>query len=57
MDDMDITIYFVGTDEDDAKANLIFDSYDSAQDYQSDNPGTEIFSASATIDLSTFKAA
>lgn len=55
--DMEITVYFVGTDAEDAQASLIFDSYDSAQDYKNDNPGTEIFSATATIDLSTFKAA
>lgn len=45
------TIYFVGEDADDAASSLFFDSWESAESYRLDNPGTRIFSAPAVISL------
>ena len=42
-------LYLVGIDEEDAKASLFFDSFESAQSYCFDNIGTKIYSVSATI--------
>ena len=50
-----LTVYLVGTDEHDALANMPFDSPDSAEKYQSDNPGTRVFSVTASIDPSTIE--
>lgn len=44
VNDLDVTVYFVGVDKNDAKANM-FDSYQSAESYANDNPGTRIFGA------------
>jgi hypothetical protein len=52
---MDITLYLVGTDEDDAQQNFPFDSAESAQSYADDNPGTLVFSVTAFIDFSTIE--
>ena len=52
---MDITLYLVGTDSDDAQSNFPFDSFESAESYQQDNPGTKIYSVTARIDFSTME--
>lgn len=54
---MDITLYLVGTDEDNARETFPFDSYESAQSYSDDNEGTEVFIVNATIDFSTIERA
>ena len=50
---MTITLYLVGTDAEDAAEGLIFDSIESAESYQQDNPGLTIYEASATIHTDT----
>lgn len=50
---MEITLYLVGTDADDACTNFPFDSFESAESYQADNPDTEIYSVQAFIDFTT----
>lgn len=53
---LELTIYFVGTDEITAAAGLPFDAYESAQSYLADqgpDTGENIYSATATVDLST----
>lgn len=52
---MDITLYLVGTDQDEAEANFPFDSISSARSFADDNPGTQVFSVTATIDFNTVK--
>lgn len=53
VNDMEITLYFVGKDADEAQEGLPFDSQESAVSYQDDNPGTAIFSALALVDFTT----
>ena len=55
MSTMPITVYLVGTDVDDACSTFPFDSYESADDYSRDNPGTWIYEVEAIIDFSTIK--
>lgn len=55
VNDLQITLYFVGTDEDDAQQNMPFDSLESAFSYQQDNPGTKIYSARGLIDFTTME--
>ena len=50
---IELTLYLVGVDADDAQQNMPFDSYESAQSYSYDNPGTTIFTVQAKIDLTT----
>lgn len=52
---MEITLYLVGVDEDDAMETFPFDSQESAEDYSKDNPGTTVFSVTARIDFSTIE--
>lgn len=52
---MPITVYLVGTDIDDACSTFPFDSYESADDYSRDNPGTRVYEVDAVIDFSTIK--
>lgn len=52
---VEITVYLVGTDEDDAQGGWPFDSYRSAREFQLDNPGTKIWSVGATIDFDTME--
>ena len=52
---MEITLYLVGTDADDAQQNLPFDSAESAEDFMADNPGTKLYAVTATIDFSTIE--
>lgn len=54
---VDITLYLVGTDEDDAQQNLPFDSEESAQSFADDNEGTVVYAVSATIDLGSIRPA
>lgn len=46
---LDITLYLVGEDKEDAAGSFPFDSYESAGSYQLDNPGTRIYSVDALI--------
>lgn len=46
---MDLTIYLVGDNEEDAKNSLPFDSFESAEEY-SYNVGGNVYSVTATID-------
>jgi hypothetical protein len=46
---MDITLYLVGTDEEDALNRMPFDSVESASSYADDNPGTHIYSVYALV--------
>lgn len=55
MSTMPITVYLVGTDIDDACSTFPFDSYESADDYSRDNPGTRVYEVDAVIDFSTIK--
>lgn len=49
------TLYLVGTDADDAQSKLPFDSAESAQSYQADNPGTKLYRVDAVIDFSSIQ--
>jgi len=49
----EITIYYVGETADQAIHGLPFDSYESAESFKNDNPGTSIYTASAIVDFST----
>jgi hypothetical protein len=48
----EVTLYLVGADEQEAKDSLLFDSEDSANDYQRDNPWMKVFAVKAYIDYS-----
>ena len=50
---MNITLYMVGETMREASHTFLFDSYESAKSYAMDNPGTSIFSVSATVDIMT----
>lgn len=52
---LNIELYFVGYDIDNAKTNFPFDSLDSAQSYANDNPGMKIFVAQGMVDLNTLE--
>lgn len=54
---MEITLYLVGTDADDAQENFPFDSAESAESYAQDNPDTYVYTVTATIDFSTIEKA
>lgn len=49
----EITIYYVGETADQAILGLPFDSFESAESFQLDNPGTLIYTAIALVDFST----
>ncbi len=49
----EITIYYVGETADQAILGLPFDSFESAESFQLDNPGTLIYTATALVDFST----
>jgi hypothetical protein len=49
----EITIFYVGNTADEAILGLPFDSYESAESFQLDNPGMLIYSATAVVDFST----
>lgn len=53
MSTLPISVYLVGVDEDDACATFSFDSYESAESYQLDNPGSKIYQVEAIVDFST----
>jgi hypothetical protein len=56
--DLDITLYFVGEDEDEAQTNMPFDSYESADSYVKDhgrNSGLKIYEAKGVIDFTTME--
>lgn len=50
-----LILYLVGTDDENAQEGLPFDSEESAQSYADDNPGTEVYSVTATIDFDTIE--
>lgn len=50
-----ITLYLVGTDEEDAKGNLLFDSMESAESCAQDNGGLNVYTVTAHVDLSTIE--
>lgn len=52
---MNITLYLVGTDIENAETNFPFDSLESADSYIFDNPGMQVFSVVATMDLSSIE--
>jgi hypothetical protein len=52
---MDITLYFVGTDDEDAREGIPFDSQESAESFQADNPWAKIYSVTATVNFDTIK--
>lgn len=52
---IDLTIYLVGVNEEDALGSMPFDSAESAADYANDNPGTKVFSVNAYIDPTTIE--
>lgn len=52
---MDITLYLVGTDKDDAQGNMPFDGPESATSYMDDNPGNRLFTVTARIDFATIE--
>lgn len=52
---MEITLWLVGTDADDAQTNFPFHSPESAQSYADDTPGNKLFTVTATIDFSTIE--
>jgi hypothetical protein len=52
---MEITLYLVGVDEEDAITNLLFDSYETAEDFANDNPGTNIYTVDGTVDYTTIQ--
>lgn len=55
VNDLEIEVYFVGYNMDDAQTMFPFDSIESAQSYQQDNPGTKIYVAQGLIDLTTME--
>lgn len=55
VNDMNITLYLVGEDEDEAQQNLLFDSQESAEDYAHDYPGSNVYSVSAVVDFTTIE--
>lgn len=52
---MEINLYLVGVDVDDACATFPFDSFESAESYAKDNPGTCIYSVGAFIDFDSIR--
>ncbi len=54
-DELEITLYMVGIDEEDARSTFVFDSFESANSYVQDNPGTKIYTVEATIDFETME--
>ena len=50
-----IVIYVVAESPEDAPSSLLFDSIDSADAYQQDNPHMEIYMVNATIDFGTLR--
>lgn len=60
VNDLPITLYFVGEDQDEAQENMPFDSYESADSYRKDQGGVNglrIYSASCLIDFTTMEIA
>lgn len=55
VNDMEITLYLVGTDADDAQLNQPFESWGEAESYRKENPGTKVFSVEAVIDFTTIE--
>ena len=55
VNDLDITVYLVGTDEDDAQENAFFDSWGEAESYRKEHPGTKVFSVEGRIDFTTIE--
>lgn len=58
VNDMDITLYFVGRTKDEAQENMPFDSYESANDFRLDNDReATVWSAEGRIDFTTMEKA
>lgn len=54
-DTIDLTLWLVGTDKEDASERFPFDSYESAKSYADDNDGMKIWAATARLDFSTME--
>ena len=54
-DELEITLWLVGINKEEARGNFPFDSFESAFSYSKDNPGTRIYSVTATIDFETIE--
>jgi len=54
---VDITLYLVGADEDDARSGMVFDSEESAESYRRDEYGDDgkIYYVTAYIDFDTMR--
>lgn len=53
---MNLTLYLVGYNRIDAKLRFFpFDSIESAESFQRDNPGTKVFEVVAVVDFSTMR--
>ncbi len=55
MNDIEIDVYLVGVDKEEAKRKLIHADWDSAYDYHRDNPGSKIYIATAFVDFLTME--
>jgi len=55
-DELEITLYLVGDNEEDARGNFPFDSFKEAEQYKYENNASKIYSVIATIDFSTMEA-
>lgn len=54
-DQAPLTLFAVGTDAEDAKGTLVFDSAESAESFATDNPGTSVFALDAWIDWNSLR--
>lgn len=52
---MNLKLYLVGYNRIDAKLRFPFDSIESAESFQRDNPGTKVFEVVAVVDFSTMR--
>jgi len=52
---MEITLFLVGKDQEEAQQMWPFDNYDSARSYADPLPGNRIFSVTATLDFSSIE--
>lgn len=58
VNEIEVTLYLVGEDKDDAMSTFPFDSFESAEGFwmdQEDNSNLRIYSVSAILDLSTLE--
>lgn len=55
MQTFDITLYFVGETPERALEGIAFDGIESAESYQRDNPGTNVYGVQAIIHPETIE--